>query len=127
MEIILKFWPVFKITLGVIFMICCFILLFLLITLAVSKKKLGIYIAQIEKTGTIKNIKDIDVSFDLFLVVHIFDELPSIKNNHTYSKFKEVIELEDRIIILTKFIKPIAIVFFTTVVLLIILLNWLEE
>lgn len=127
METILKIWPILKIMLGVVFLLCCLTLPFLLITLGISKKKLGTYINQINKTGTMEHIKDIDAGFDLFLAAHIFDTLPQVKNNPSYNKFKIALELEDRIAALTKFVKPIAIVFGTTVIILIVLLNWLEN
>lgn len=127
MEAILKIWPIIKIMLGVVFLLCCLTLPFLLIALGISKKKLGAYINQINKKGTVEHIKDIDASFDLFLALHIFDTLPQVKNNPSYNKFKIALELEDRITVLTKFVKPIAIVFGTTVILLIVLLNWLEK
>ena len=79
MESILKFWPILKVILGVVFLICCLTLPFLLIKLGISKKKLSSYINQINKTGTIVHIKDVDVYFDLFLAVHIFDTLPQVK------------------------------------------------
>lgn len=127
METILKIWPILKIILGIIFLLCCLILPFLLIALGLNKKKLGSYINQINKTGSIEHIKDIDAGFDLFLAAHIFDTLPQLKNNPCYKGFKGVIELENKIIVLTKFVKPILVVFGITVIFLITLLNWLEK
>jgi len=125
MELILKIWPILKIILGIVFMIGCLTLPFLLIALAISKKKLGAYLNQINKTGTVEHIKNIDVAFDLLLPFHIFDTLPQVKNNPSYNKFNVVLDLEDTIIILTKFASIISLIFGTTVIILITLLNWI--
>lgn len=85
------------------------------------------YINQINKTGTMEHIKDIDVGFDLFLAAHIFDTLPQVTNNPSYNKFKIILELENKIVTLTKFVKSIAIIFGTTFILLIALLIWFEN
>jgi hypothetical protein len=118
---------ILKIILGVVFILCCLTLPILLIALAISKKKLGVYINQINKMGTIEHIKDIDAGFDLSLAAHIFEALPQVKNNPSYNKFKITLELEDRIAVLSKLVKPIAIIFGTTVILLIVLLNLLDN
>ncbi len=127
MEVILKIWPIIKIILGTVFLLCCLTLPFLLIALGINKKKLDAYINQINTKGAIEEIKNINAGFDLFLAVNIFKTLPEVKNNPTYNKFKLALDLEERIIILGKFVKPIAIVFGITVINLIVLANWLEK
>lgn len=127
METVLIIWPIVKIVLGVVFLLCCLILPFLLISLGISKKKLTSYIGQIKKTGTVKQIKDIDAGFDMFIALHIFDTIPEVKSNSTYNKFQIVLDLEDKIKYLTKIVKPIAIIFGSTIILLLVLLNCLEQ
>lgn len=127
MEVILKIWPIIKIILGTVFLLCCLTLPFLLIALGINKKKLDAYINQINTKGAIEEIKNINAGFDLFLAINIFKTLPEVKNNPTYNKFKLALDLEERIIILGKFVKPIAIVFGITVINLIVLANWHEK
>ena len=72
MEVILKIWPIIKIILGTVFLLCCLTLPFLLIALGINKKKLDAYINQINTKGAIEEIKNINAGFDLFLAVNIF-------------------------------------------------------
>jgi len=113
--------------LGFVFFISGFILVFLLINLAIRKKRLGIYINQINKTGTIERIYDSVLLFDIFITLHIFDKFPNVRNDKNYSKFKIILDLKDKIDLLTMLVKFIAPIFGITVILLIVLLNVFGE
>jgi hypothetical protein len=114
----------------IIFALClidliCFILLpFLLILLAICKKKLLMHIDQINKIGHIQNANELKLFYDIFLIIYIFYSLPEIKNNSNYNRFKTILKLEHRAILLTKITKPIAVVLVITTALLVILDNW---
>ncbi|MCB9251548.1 MAG: hypothetical protein H6605_03725 [Flavobacteriales bacterium] len=127
MESIIKIWPYIKIVLEAIFLICCLILPFLLISLALKKKKLVICIDQIEKKETIEYTKDINLAFDPLFVFNLFAELPEIKKDPSLNKNKLALELEEKITILTKIVKRISVILGTTLLLLLVLINWLES
>lgn len=118
---------IIKIILGILFILCCLTLPFLLISLAVSKKKLNNYINQINDSGTIIPVNDVAIFFDLSLAVYIFAITTEVKNNPIYNKFPVVIELENRITFLLKIVKLIVILFCAVIMLLITLLNWLDN
>lgn len=120
-------WPYLKITLGIIFLICCLSLPFLLFFLGLAKKKLGLYIQQIKKYGKInKDLKDLRTAFDLFLIAHVFDSIPDKNKYSQYYINKRTKSLIEQITILTKITKSIAIVTALITVSLIILLNIYE-
>ena len=119
-------WIIIKI-LGFLFCISCAPLAFLLNALALSKKKLGVYIKQIDKTGTIKRVSDAKLFFDMFIALYIFDSFPDIKNNEKYNKFKIVVELKNKIDVLTPIVKFVALICGISTILLIVLLNIFGE
>ena len=120
-------WPYMKIILGVIFLICCFTLPFLLFFLGLSKKKLDIYFQQVKKTGHItKKVDNLITAFDLLLITHVFDPIPE-KNK--YPDFYNQIQIQclaKNISVLTKIVKSLAIIFGLITVVLITLLNIYE-
>ncbi len=120
-------WPHLKITLGIIFLICCLSLPFLLFFLGLTKKKLGLYIQQIKKYGKInKNLENMTTAFDLFLIAHVFDSIPDKNKYSQYYTNKQIRSLIEQITILTKITKYMAIVTALITVSLIILLNIYE-
>jgi len=120
-------WPHLKIILGITFLVCCLSLPFLLFFLGLAKKKLGLYIQQIKKSGKIiKNLGGMTVAFDLFLIAHVFDSIPDKNKHPEYYANKQTKDLIEHIITLTKITKPIAIVTALITVSLIVLLNIYE-
>lgn len=126
-KIMESFWPILKIILGVAFLLCCLVLPFLLFFLGVSKKKLGLYIQQIKKSGKItKDLGSMTVAFDLFLIAHVFDSIPDKNKYPEYYANKQTKALIEHITTLSKITKPIAITTALVTATLIVLLNIYE-
>lgn len=122
------FFSYIKIVTGTLFLICCLLLPFLLISLGLSKKKLKLYIQQLESTGEItKKLNNIKVAFDPLLALYLFDPIPKQENYPDFFKEKEIKDLIQKIMILTTITKPIVIAISLLTIFLIVFLNIYEN
>ena len=65
--------------------------------------------------------------FDMFIAVNLFASFPDIKNNKKYNKFKIIVELKDKIDVLTTVVKFVAPICGISAILLVVLLNIFGE
>jgi|GEM_PF-3837708 hypothetical protein len=71
-------------------------------SLAKRKKAIGIFIKQVDKNGKITSIDeqgpaDWDITNRQYDISPAFNYIPGIRNNPTYNKFPQLIELENEI------------------------------
>jgi hypothetical protein len=87
---------------------------------------MDIYLKDLKINGFITK-SNVSSSIDTSLMMHIFIHLPNISDNPHYNKFKILTDIENRIKIIKSFLRPVAIIYVTCIITLIILINLLGD